>query len=113
MSAMARPIACGWIALGGPVVDIEPRVVEIPDERSPLVPRVSDGLAEQALRGRGAMVTLQPVRERGEDRPGPRLPPPHHVGVGELFARLLPFHLDVTLDGVQGADERQRLDRPR
>src|SRR5205085_2507263 len=65
---------------GGPVVDGEPRVVEVTNERSPLIPGVFDRLTEEALRRRVASLLVEPVGERREDRPGPRLSPPHHVG---------------------------------
>lgn len=36
-------------AFGGPIVDVEPRVVEVADKRRPLVARVLDRLTEQAF----------------------------------------------------------------
>jgi hypothetical protein len=44
--------------LGGPVVDVEPRVAEITNERRPLISGVLDGLAEQAFWCRVATVRL-------------------------------------------------------
>ena len=59
-------------AFGLAIVDREPRVVEVPNERSPLIPGILDGLPEQALRRRGAALPFDPVTEPGEDRPRPR-----------------------------------------
>jgi hypothetical protein len=59
-------------AFGLAVVDREPRVVEVPNGRSPLIPGMLDGSPEQALRRRRAALHLDPVTEPGEDRPRPR-----------------------------------------
>ena len=48
--------------LGGPVVDREPRVVEVTNERSPLIPGILDGLTEQALRRRVSDAALRASR---------------------------------------------------
>jgi hypothetical protein len=77
-------------AFGLAVVDREPRVVEVPNERSPLIPGIVDGRAEQALRRCLATLHFEPFGKRGQDRPGPRSSHPHHLGTGELVAGLLP-----------------------
>src|SRR2546430_1136155 len=78
------------VAVGHAMVDREPGVVELPNERSLLIPGILDGLPEQALRRRGAALHFDPVAEPGEDRPRPLSSQPHYVGVGEGAARLLP-----------------------
>jgi hypothetical protein len=100
-------------AFGLAVVDREPRFVEVPNERSPLIPGMVDGLTEQALRRCLATLHFEAFGKRGQDRPGPRSSHPRHLGPSELVAGLLPVFLDLALDGVERADEGQGLDRPR
>ena len=99
--------------LGRPVVDGEPRVVEVTNERSPLIPGILDGLTEQTLRRRVSMLHFEPVGELGEDRPGPRSSPRTTSASVNVLAELVAFVLDLAFDGVERADEGQRLDRPR
>jgi hypothetical protein len=61
-------------AFGLAIVDREPHVVEVPNERSPLIAGILDGLPEQALWRRGAALHFDPVTEAGEDRLRPRSP---------------------------------------
>jgi hypothetical protein len=56
---------------------------------------------------------FEPVGEGDQDRPRPGPSPIHRVVTREPFAVSLPFVLEIPLDGVERADEGERLDRPR
>jgi hypothetical protein len=88
------------------VVDGEPRVVEVTDERRPLVRGVRHCFTYGRLGQHPRALLRQPVGERGQDRRGVLLAVCGEVGPGQLLL------LRLLLDGVQGADAGQRLVRP-
>ena len=65
--------------LGGSVVDDEPGVIQVPNQGRPLIPGVSDGLAEQTHRRCRTVLHFEPVGELGHDRPRPSPSPIHRV----------------------------------
>jgi hypothetical protein len=78
-------------AFGFSIVDGESRVVEVTNQRRPLISGIFDGQAEETFWRRGSVLLIEPGGELGQDRPGPRLSPPHHVGVGgRLNAKIEP-----------------------
>src|SRR5580700_209297 len=59
------------------------------------------------------MLLFEPVGEFGDNWPSPRLSYLHHIGIGELLTKLIAFVFDLTLNGIQSADESQCFDRSR
>src|SRR5579864_1289524 len=118
VAAQVQPIgAADGKRTNGPfglaVVDRESRVIEVANERSPLIPGILDGLTEQTLWRRLPMLHFEPISERRQDRPGPRLSQSHHLDIGELFTKLVAFVFDLAFDGVERAYKSQVLDCPR
>ena len=72
-------------AFGFTVVNGGPRVVEVTNERSPLIVRILDGLTEKALWRRPTTLYFEQVGELGENRSSPYSSYPYYIGVDRLM----------------------------
>src|SRR6202161_3614234 len=90
-------------ALDDVVVDFDPPVVEISGQARPARERVADRLGEGRFAGDGGELAPEPRLHRIEDRLGP--------GLADGLPRRSAEAPDIALDGVEGADARERLRR--